>query len=428
LIDDIRHYFPEYSTYVAECPEKVDKLTRKEAGYIAETLVLAALQAGRNVILHCQLRDVNWYRSYITNFLRPQFTSLKVAILRIEADHEIVQERTTRARQIIANRNDNRSHSVLTDTENVYDSDEEVEASLRRIPQAVSVLEPIVDFCCVIHNKEKDEPKLVNENNESGWDTFQRLFDQTTTANAVSDDSSSGSDVARESDRKRPRVMTISRCLRLGERRSTFSSSLSTEENHRSNDNKFYGQFAHIREKMDYTYHSNYTRDRQFFQDAIISEFMKSAVITDKNGEVCTTPTEPWLVFTAGAMGAGKSYTMNKLVKEGRFPLLAFVQVDPDAIRMYIPEYHIYVAENPEMAGKLTQKEAGYIAEMLTMAGLQSGKNVLVDGSLRNYDWYSEYFSSLRSTYSNLRISIIHVTAPAEAVFKRAEVRDFPIL
>jgi predicted kinase len=174
---------------------------------------------------------------------------------------------------------------------------------------------------------------------------------------------------------------------------------------------------------MDYTYHSNYTRERQRFQDSIICEFMNAAVITDKNGEVCTTPTEPWLVFTAGAMGAGKSYTLNKLVNEGRFPLLAFVQVDPDAIRMFIPEYHVYVAENPELAGKLTQKEAGYIAEILTMAGLGSGKNVIVDGSLRDFNWYSEYFAFLRKKFSNLRIAIIHVTAPAEAVFARAEVR-----
>jgi hypothetical protein len=37
------------------------------------------------------------------------------------------------------------------------------------------------------------------------------------------------------------------------------------------------------------------------------------------------------LHFTAipGAMGAGKSYTMRKLVDNGRFPLLAFVNVDP---------------------------------------------------------------------------------------------------
>ena len=59
---------------------------------------------------------------------------------------------------------------------------------------------------------------------------------------------------------------------------------------------------------------------------------LESALITDVNGDVCTTPTEPWLVFTAGAMGAGKGYTIKTLVQEEKFPLIAFVSVDPDDV------------------------------------------------------------------------------------------------
>jgi Zeta toxin len=89
---------------------------------------------------------------------------------------------------------------------------------------------------------------------------------------------------------------------------------------------------------LDYSYHKNYTFERQRFQDSIIQEYLNDAVIKDENGEICTTPTKPWIVFTAGAMGAGKGYTLNKLVQEGRFPLMAFVRVDPDAIRRYLPD------------------------------------------------------------------------------------------
>ena len=73
-------------------------------------------------------------------------------------------------------------------------------------------------------------------------------------------------------------------------------------------------------------------------------------------------------------MGAGKSYTMRNLVDRGRFPLLAFVKVDPDEIRRQLPEYHLYVTDSPELAGELTNKEAGFIAEILTLAGLEKGK------------------------------------------------------
>jgi hypothetical protein len=121
--------------------------------------------------------------------------------------------------------------------------------------------------------------------------------------------------------------------------------------------------------------------------------------------------------------GAGKSHTMRILVEKGRFPLLAFVNVDPDRIRYFIPEFLIYLEENAELAGELTRKEAGLMAEILTLAGLQAGKNVLVDGSLRDHDWYRQYFERLRSEFPMLRIAILHVTAPPEAVFQRAEVR-----
>lgn len=67
-------------------------------------------------------------------------------------------------------------------------------------------------------------------------------------------------------------------------------------------------------------------------------------------------------------------------------------------------------------------KEAGYMAEILTLAGLQAGKNVIVDGSLRRAHWYREYFAYLREEFPELRIAIIHVTAPRDAVFRRAAV------
>jgi predicted kinase len=121
--------------------------------------------------------------------------------------------------------------------------------------------------------------------------------------------------------------------------------------------------------------------------------------------------------------GAGKSHTMRVLVEKGRFPLLAFVNVDPDRIRYFIPEFHIYLEHNAELAGELTRKEAGLMAEILTLAGLQAGKNVLVDGSLRDHYWYRQYFARLRSDFPALRIAILHVTAPPETVFQRAEVR-----
>eukprot|EP00978_Attheya_sp_CCMP212_P043209 scaffold277943_cov53-Attheya_sp.AAC.1 len=102
--------------------------------------------------------------------------------------------------------------------------------------------------------------------------------------------------------------------------RRRFSVVASTEENHRSDAQQFYGPYAHIRKNRDYGYHkSAYRKERQWLQDSIIEEMLDPAVrrlqVVDKdNGDVCTTPTEPVCCFTAGAMGAGKRYTVESLV------------------------------------------------------------------------------------------------------------------
>merc|ERR1712238_94575 len=79
-----------------------------------------------------------------------------------------------------------------------------------------------------------------------------------------------------------------------------------------------------------------------------------------------------------------------------------------------------------EMAGERTRKEAGLIAELLTQIALRDGRNVLVDGSLKDSDWYKDYFLGLREEYGEigLRIGILHITAPKEAIFDRARERS----
>ena len=121
-------------------------------------------------------------------------------------------------------------------------------------------------------------------------------------------------------------------------------------------------------------------------------------------------------------MGAGKSHVLQYMHQHGYFPLLSFVIVDPDEIRNHFPEYDLYKSENPLHAGELTRKEAGYIVEILTHAAMQSGKNVLVDGSLRDWAWYEEYFACLKDEYACVKISILHVDAPRDAIIERATV------
>jgi len=185
----------------------------------------------------------------------------------------------------------------------------------------------------------------------------------------------------------------------------------------------FVGDHAALRARLDYTYHWYYSPARQAVQDDIMHRFERTIVVDKAHHIVCARPTRPWIVFTAGAMGAGKSRAMQWLHSRNYFPLQSFVAVDPDRIRYSLPEWKAYLARDQSTAGTLTHKEAGYIAELLTLEGLKDGKNILVDGSLRDADWHAEHFDRIRQEYPRIRIAIIHCDANPENIVARAQRR-----
>ena len=152
---------------------------------------------------------------------------------------------------------------------------------------------------------------------------------------------------------------------------------LTTEEIYGVEDTtEFYGPYAHLRKILDYTHYRNYTQQRQWLQDAIIEDLVDHIDGLDEtnggsnSGDVCITPTEPWLIFTVGVRGAGKAHTMRELVQSRKIPLLSYVPVDRDYIRRRLPEYTLYGQqdENDNDDGQIfggfdvnymTRKEAG---------------------------------------------------------------------
>lgn len=202
---------------------------------------------------------------------------------------------------------------------------------------------------------------------------------------------------------------------------SGFDWTLSTEDNYRSENHEFCGSFKTIREKLDYNYHGQYSCGRQMLQDFIIQSMLDATHQTKPCS--CHDSPHPWVVFTAGVMGAGKSFTIRRLHEQGLFPLHTFVVVDPDEIRRLLPEFPMYLRYNAENAGALTRKEAGMMAEILSEAALERGQNVLKDGSLRDADWYKNYFAELRISFPGVQLGIIHVTAPLDVILERVQER-----
>ena len=365
--EEIRSLLPEHQAYLQESGRKfAADNTRKETGYICELLTRAALQAGTNVLVFGALKDAKWYKQYFQR-LKSDFDHLNIGILQIVAPRE------------------------------------ETSKESGRISKAIEELHPNIHcFYKLRSGGTSEEIRILTK--DITWKSFQSKFLQECA-------------FVPEKIHKFP-------TKHRGDKGfiREFTTNLSTEDNYQSSSASFFGPYAHLRKTLDYTYHKNYNRERQMLQDAIINETLNRVQVVDAtSGEVCTTPTEPFLVFTAGAMGAGKSYTLRKLQEKGRFPLSAFVIVDPDEIRQMFPEYSLYVTQNPAKAGEMTRKEAGYIVEILTLAALQAGKNVLVDGSLRDWEWYSTYYDRLREEFPSSKIALLHVVAPREAIFARAK-------
>lgn len=81
--------------------------------------------------------------------------------------------------------------------------------------------------------------------------------------------------------------------------------SKSTAENYSSPDRHFFGPYASIRSDRDHAYHGNYVRPRQAIQDKLIT-----SILWDDWTPRSTSTSNPWVVFTCGAMGAGKSHVV----------------------------------------------------------------------------------------------------------------------
>ena len=148
---------------------------------------------------------------------------------------------------------------------------------------------------------------------------------------------------------------------------SNYNYAESSEVNYCSPDAPFVGKYKHQRSQLDYTYHSRYSVERQLLHDRLIDRFLRTKVVDHAANLECESPLENWIVFTAGPMGAGKGHTIQWLYHNDLFPLDAFVNVDPDAIRHLLPEFAGYVAADEKTAGTLTQKEVGYISEVCVL-------------------------------------------------------------
>jgi len=174
------------------------------------------------------------------------------------------------------------------------------------------------------------------------------------------------------------------------------------------------GDYAEIRKTRDYSYHPIYSHKRQLLQDRLIRD-----VVCGSREPLA----DPWIIFTAGAMGAGKSFSLNWMSQNGFFPLEDLSVLDPDEFKKSLPEWQGYVNANPLSAGALTHLESGFLVEIAQEALLQRKSNIQVDGSLRDWRWYQNVFKAIKKQYPSYHIAIMYIYAEKKVVYERVKKR-----
>jgi hypothetical protein len=112
--------------------------------------------------------------------------------------------------------------------------------------------------------------------------------------------------------------------------------SQSTQRNYAAEDSSVthqYGAFTDIRSQLDAEYHGCYTQVRQSIQDMWVHDIVQGGMKHE----------HPWIIFTAGAMGAGKGFAIQWMSQHGHFPLPDIVQIDPDRVRQNMVRENLWL-------------------------------------------------------------------------------------
>lgn len=185
------------------------------------------------------------------------------------------------------------------------------------------------------------------------------------------------------------------------------------------------GNLRHI----DLAYHGRYVRSREILHHALVH-----ALVHDSSIRSSSTVQRRHVIFTAGAIGAGKSFTSRWLAEQGLLPsLLEAVYVDPDVIARSLPEWSEYQSQagrNESLSGHaMCLREAGLVAEIALWAALDANLSLCVDSSMQNGEWHRNLFSYIRRHFPQHKLLLLHTDVgdaqgvASEVLYRRAQTR-----
>jgi dephospho-CoA kinase len=176
-------------------------------------------------------------------------------------------------------------------------------------------------------------------------------------------------------------------------------------------------EYIESRSKLDYSWHTSYINSRIIIQNDIILRFLQRLEPIKEE--------KPWIIFTAGVMGSGKTYVMNWLRQHDKFPynIKNASYIDPDFIKNALPETHIH-GSNQIISSCITHKESCTIAEIIENEILKLHRTIIIDGTLKDTKWFEKYIDKIHEEYPSYRFAIIHIDANSEITHQRAKKRE----
>ncbi len=166
-------------------------------------------------------------------------------------------------------------------------------------------------------------------------------------------------------------------------------------------------------ERFDRAHHGYYSEDRTQFHLALVEKFLSG--LTASGGK-------PEITVLAGPMAAGKSMLAKRLLKNDG----STVHIDIDAIRKLLPEFSKINQIDRINAVYETQKESGYIAELLLWEAMDRGLNVVFESSFRETDFFKNLKIKIQTLAPKYKDSfnLAFVFADIESLKIRAKERD----
>ena len=164
-------------------------------------------------------------------------------------------------------------------------------------------------------------------------------------------------------------------------------------------------KYKYLLKYMDMEYHAQYDPERSKMHASIVDTYFTNKTKTIKKK----------IIIVCGCYGSGKNYMVNLLQKD-LLNANEYVHVDLDEVRQQIPEYLSYVKENPWTAIYKTNRESGYIVELIQ-------KHALFNGSLKDSKWHYLYLNWIKETFPAYNAIVFYIKTTWEKILERNLLR-----